>query len=562
MILVALSFIYITFLIIPQGVALVKLTGINIRNFTVMALLGLFGTTLLTTLWAVFYRVNIEFHIMYLFLSCLFTFIYKKEVLNTYKGLASTIAAFPTWLKWAAGLSFLLIVAQASSSPYTVDNESYYIQTIKWLNEYGLVKGLGNLHLFFGQTSGWHITQSALNFSFAYQNFNDLSAYCLLLGNVFCFQKLDVYLKTGNFNNLVIGILPLANVLLFQFISSPSPDVPVYIMSFVMFGVYLDQNDATDVSNFKLTCLLILFVLFIKTTAVALLFLPLFMLAGNFKRLAATIPKLAPWGVVVLVLFCIKNCIVTGYFLFPVTAISYPGNWQMPPALAQLFYERTKAYGFLLTQEQYNNMGYAALFKQWLTLPKLHGLFSKAIVAMLIVTPLLIYKFRNRKKWWVLYSLMCIHMVLLFFSSPQYRFFLHFFLLFALFAAALFLNKKAIKLLLPASIALITALLVLPVGLDRLTDNKMMQANSTFSIKHILIPYPNSRFGKEFVKVREGNLEYNSPVGHNFFWSTGNGSLPCVNQEQIEYFKKHYHIVPQLLGAKLSEGFYAKETNE
>jgi len=106
-------------------------------------------------------------------------------------------------------LFFVLILNHCSQSPLLIDNETYYIQTIKWLNEYGFVKGLANLHVFLGQTSGWHIAQSVFNFSFLYANFNDLSGYALTLGLVFSFLNLDIVLKNPEPKKyqLIAGIL-------------------------------------------------------------------------------------------------------------------------------------------------------------------------------------------------------------------------------------------------------------------------------------------------------------------------------------------------------------------
>jgi hypothetical protein len=134
-----------------------------------------------------------------------------------------------------------MIVAQCSSIPYVIDNESYYIQTIKWINEYGFVKGIVNLHFFLGQTSGWHITQSVFNFSFLYSNFNDLSGFVMLLGAVFSIQKLDEFSQNKNSNYLLIGLFPISSIFLFQFISAPSPDIPVYVLSFIIFFYFLEN---------------------------------------------------------------------------------------------------------------------------------------------------------------------------------------------------------------------------------------------------------------------------------------------------------------------------------
>ena len=56
--------------------------------------------------------------------------------------------SIPITIKMLLLFSSLLLLAQSATSPFIIDNETYYIQTIKWLNEYGFVSGLANLHLF------------------------------------------------------------------------------------------------------------------------------------------------------------------------------------------------------------------------------------------------------------------------------------------------------------------------------------------------------------------------------------------------------------------------------
>jgi hypothetical protein len=56
-----------------------------------------------------------------------------------------------------------------------------------------------------------------------------------------------------------------------------------------------------------------------------------------------------------------------------------------------------------------------------------------------------------------------------------------------------------------------------------------------------------------------GNLLYYSPQKPPFFWLTGNGALPCVNKEQLDYFETNFHYVPQLRTENLKDGFYPKK---
>ncbi|WP_134140880.1 LIC_10190 family membrane protein [Flavobacterium sp. S87F.05.LMB.W.Kidney.N] len=235
MVLIIISWIYILVTTINLGVSFDKLMNLSNKNFVITSILGLFSTTILASIWAIFGRINIEFHIFLILLN-IFSFLkFQNSIIDLYKTSLLELQQLPKRLKIVLCIISVLIILQCASIPFVIDNESYYIQTIKWLNEYGFVKGLSNLHLFYGQTSGWHITQSVFNFSFLYKNFNDLSGFCLLLGNVFAIQKLNEYSKNDNKNYLLVGLLPLFNIFFFQFISAPSPDIPVYIFSFIFF---------------------------------------------------------------------------------------------------------------------------------------------------------------------------------------------------------------------------------------------------------------------------------------------------------------------------------------
>ena len=196
MILIAISWFYIFFTTINLGVGFNKIIKTNSFNTIVLSFLGLFSTTILASFWALFGRINIEFYLFFIVLNLLIYVKFKNDIKKQFSIFFTQLKELSTPLKISLSLIVVLILAQCSAAPFIIDNESYYIQTIKWINEYGFVKGLANLHIFLGQTSGWHVTQSAFNFSFLYKNLNDLSGFCLLLGNIYSILKLDSY-----FNN-------------------------------------------------------------------------------------------------------------------------------------------------------------------------------------------------------------------------------------------------------------------------------------------------------------------------------------------------------------------------
>src|SRR5690554_121180 len=148
MLLIFISWLYILFTVVNFGFITHKLLKINKKYFIVIAFSGLFSVTLLAGFWAILWRINVEFHLVLLILNLLFFLKFKSGIQKVCISFFYEIKKLPFFLKSLLGIITVLILAQCASVPYIIDNESYYIQTIKSLNEFGLVKGLANLHLF------------------------------------------------------------------------------------------------------------------------------------------------------------------------------------------------------------------------------------------------------------------------------------------------------------------------------------------------------------------------------------------------------------------------------
>ena len=561
MFLIFLSWIYIVFTTINLGFAFDRILVLKNKDFIITSFLGLFFATILASIWAIFGRINIEFHLVLLFCNGLFFFKFKKEIITLYNQFWFELNQLSQSFKIYLTVLTLLIIAQCSSSPFVIDNESYYIQTIKWLNEYGFVKGLANLHLFLGQTSGWHITQSVFNFSFIYSNFNDLSGLCLLLGSVFFIQKVNAFYQNKNINYLLVGLFPVSSIFLFQFISAPSPDIPVYILSFIVFFYFLEHYKKCSVESFNLIVIFILFALYIKNTTLTLLLIPIVLFLQNFNLLAKNLSKSFILSLLILVLYLAKNMIICGSIIFPSKLFdSFTTDYSIPNSVETAYYEQLKYLGYHVTGQQYSSMHNFELFLNWLNVHKLHGFFNKLSISLILITPFFIYKFQNQKKYWILYVLMLLQLLLLFATSPQYRFFMNFILFFTVFCfVCLVQNKRMITTLLFITIIPSFILMFIPFNLNRFTNNKLMKETNHFSIQNSVFPHQNTKNETAFEVIELGNLKYFSPIENDFFWESGNGKLPCVNKKQIDYYEHYFHIIPQMRTKELKDGFYAKK---
>lgn len=559
MILILLSWLYIFFTAFSFGTAFSKALRIQQYDIVLTPILGLFSITLLATVWAFFGPIAIAFQAFLVVLSILFWYRNQAVFTLVWQTTLSKIKSFSFPVKILLAVSSFFILAQSATLPFIIDNESYYIQTIKWLNEYGFVKGLANLHLFFGQTSGWHITQSVYSFSFLYDRFNDLNGFCLLLVNFFAFQKLHSYFSNGNRLDLLFALLPLTYAFLFQFISSPSPDLPVYLFAFILFSMYL-QHEATD-DSFIIITILALFAVYIKATAFILLLFPFILLLKHFAVAKKQLLSAICIGSLVLVLFVLKNTMLTGYPLFPLLCFRMDDlDYTVPSLIMDFFFSKSVMNSFYIDNSLFASASLTDLIKHYFLHNGMAGYIGMLSVLTLLITPIVIFKKRMPKSLWTIYFAFLVLAVLLCFSSPQYRFYVYFTLFFLLLMLSLWItNPKWIIRFYALSMVLVAVLVFIPLSFGSLTANALLSQNSSLHLKNLVVPEPNSKWNPKYKGASVGNMSYHSPVDTSFFWVTGNGELPCINDVQIKYFEQGFFYIPQQRSTDLNDGFYSQK---
>lgn len=563
MLFILFSWLYILTCTFIVGVGFKQIIGIRKINTVTLLFFGFFGIILFAGFWAIFFAINWQFHGVFFVLTSILYILNIEQVKLLFLAFKKNILQLSPFFKILLAFITFFILAQCASPPYIIDNESYYIQTIKWLNEYGFVKGLANLHMFLGQTSGWHILQSVFNFSFIYDNFNDLSGLALLIGNYYAFLKLNDYLFNNkkSIENLIIGLLPLFNIFFFQFISAPSPDIPIYIIGFIIFYQFIKNYTTFSKDVFITISLLAIFATLIKLTAIIFCVFPLVFFIKHFTNLKKAFTGVFIIGTTTLLLFIIKNSIITGNPLYPLPSNGLlTADWELPKPLESFFLDQTKYYGYFTTVLEYNNTSAFYLFKKWLFLPKLHGLFNKLMVIIIIITPLFFIKKKVDKPMVIIYLVSILNMAVLFCTSPQYRFFFVFLavLILWLLAATFLKRKKIIYTGMMLSLFITAIPLFYPIKLSQLTNNDFHLDLSHFTIAYFIKPHKNSQYSNRSETLQVENTIINSPTNIDFFWGTGDVKLPALKKEQLEYFKKYFRIIPQQRTKYLKDGFYSK----
>ncbi len=559
MVLVLISWLYIFFTSISLGIAVYKLFRVCPKDVTLTSIIGLFSITILAGFWAVFGPINVYFQAVVLSFAILLYWKNKTAYSSLILNMLKECNELTPKIKYLFMGIALLILAQSASEPFILDNESYYIQTISWLNQYGFVKGLANLHIFFGQTSGWHITQSVYSFSFLYDSLNDINGFLLVLSQFNFLKQFNRFQTSKSILYLTVGLLPLGNIFFFQFISSPSPDLPIYLISFLIFSLYLEEEN--EVYRFVTICILCFYAIFIKITAIALIGIPILMVINHFQLVKKKCVALGSIALLTGFLFFIKNTILTGYPFYPLSPFRVNSfNWALPHEIMDYFFSVASRNDFYVSRGDFNSLNTLEVLKIYLFHSGLTSATAWLTLLTIIITPFYLITKEFSKKVIHLYGILIISLFLVVISSPQFRFYIHFTLFFIFFLAAQYLKKYGFVLHIISG-CILCFIVFNPLSFIGISKNTFNSKSSAFNIKNTFLPHANSKWETKYIEEQRGNLRFYSPTHNSFFWVTGNGPLPCVNSEQFDYFQTHFHYQTQLRSHSLKDGFYAKSLN-
>ncbi len=561
MLVILLSWIYIFFTTLNFGILFTKLFRIQNSNLVIHHILGFFLYSILTSFSAFFLRINIEYYISILLINILVFLKYRSHFNTHISSFISSVYKLKIHYKLLFVFLFIITLVQSSTKPYLLDNESYYIQTIKWINEYGYVKGLANLHMFFGQNSAWHTLQAGFNFPFIFDFFNDLNGYLFVLISFFALNNLNNYKTEQQSQSFKFGLILLFTLFLMQFINAPSPDLIIFLIAPYLFYQFLGKHNAISTDCFKIALSLVLFLCFIKVTNAILIVLPIILFAKNFQSLKKNIPSYIILCSGILILFISKNIIISGYILYPIEQINILSfDWKTPKSILEFYNNGT--YLDSMNNANILHLNFIDKFKFWITQPKLNGFFNLFYIFLIAVFPFIIFKNKNKFGLITIYILAIVQLCILWNSSPQYRFFFIFIMFLSIEVFSFLFKNKKFYLIVVSFMILTSSLPVfLKIDLNAFTSNEFILSLSTFKFKNITVPEAKSKIETQFSKQSIDKFEFYSPSEDVFFWATGDCDLPCVNKKQVNYMKETLKYIPQQRTNNLKDGFKSVEVN-
>lgn len=254
--------------------------------------------------------------------------------------------------------------------PIIWDTKLYYLQAMLWNESYPVVPGLANLHGRFGFNSNFLLMSSAfsLKYIFGIRTFGllGLSMIVFLSWIIIKITKTNSFWKKLALAFFCFGFLYC--YILYVTTSSTDP-LPNILVAYVLLKALLQSKNTWK------DCLLIFWVLPIFSLTLKLSVAPLCLFSlwifieliknKQYKTLSSVIVT----ALIIIVPWCIRNIILTGYLIYPFPAIDiFSFDWKIPIEYVIEEKESVSSWAKMagITAEEFRSVPFLEWSKVWL----------------------------------------------------------------------------------------------------------------------------------------------------------------------------------------------------
>ena len=387
-------YIALTTACLGTGIAVLAENKLHYRfkNADSILAMGLISATVYAQIWSLFYKVGILANIVLLIL-CALSFLYgRKQIAH----LIHVQRDKDSILK-GIGLGILILIwAYCTSRGYMhYDSDLYHAQSIRWIEEYGIVKGLGNIHVRFAYNSSFFALSALYSMPYIFgQSVHSVNGLIALILSVEALRIVHAWKR----KKLLLSDFARAAALfyltlIYSDIMAPASDYAIMCTVFYIIIKWLnqleDEQEAGNVTPYALLCVAGVYAVSLKLTAGLILILvlkPAIMLIRK-KRWKEIILYLC-MGIGVITPWLIRTVWISGYLLYPFPALDiFSVDWKIPAQAAALDAAEIKTWGRGLNNAALVNMPMTEWFPQWFQtmLPMLGKLFIIADIISIIL---------------------------------------------------------------------------------------------------------------------------------------------------------------------------------
>lgn len=457
MVVVLLSYVYIFLMCLIAGVAIRKALSrfIPIPSEERIGITGIVTTGLVTiTVYAecfsIFYKVGAVCHALMLIILTIGAYKYRKEV-------SALLINVKKRFRSKEGVVCLIIVLisafYASRGNFHRDTGIYHAQAIRIIEEYGIIKGLGNFQLHFAYNSSYLALCALFTLSFVLPfALHTMTGFIMALFTCYAACGLMKWTSrvshTADMARLAIIIY---GITVLEYLQSPATDYGAMYMVLYIMCAWITQavekkDDSEDIPVYGYLAVLSIFTVSMKLSAAALVviaILPFILLVK--KKMTKETFSFIVIGFLSFLPYLVRNVIISGWILYPAEAIDmFNVVWKVPAEYMKFDANQIKVWGRELQDTMSVEDGITVGISDWLPIwwekkrfyEKLLLVFQVAGAGAVLLN-LFIRKVRKKIRADVamFYIAVFINIGMWFFTAPFIRYGLAFLMLLPICAA-------------------------------------------------------------------------------------------------------------------------------
>ncbi len=405
MVLIFLNWLYIFITVFLCGFAFAKfaekLFAYRMENMLEQMFFGIAAVTVYAQVFSLFGGVGAAANVL-LSAACIFiAVVWRKEI----RHLASEKLHSRTVLYKILSAGIIMLWCYCTSRGYMhYDSDLYHAQSIRWIEEYGIVKGLGNIHVRFAYNSSVFALSALYSMrDAAGQSLHAVNGFIALLLSM---EALALFDRRRFWRADAWGLSDFARLgafyyltLIYRDIVSPASDYCVMCIVFYIMIRWLShlERGEKDAAPYSLLCVMGVYAITLKLTAGVILLLcikPACMLLKE-KRYKEIALYLLLGGSVIAV-WMARTALLSGYLLYPFPALDVLNvDWKINAAAAALDAAEIKTWGRGLNNAALAELPVWEWFPNWFLtmLPTLGKLLIIADIVCIIITAVLLTGF-------------------------------------------------------------------------------------------------------------------------------------------------------------------------
>lgn len=349
---VILIWLYMLFTCYVTGFACIRILSgkeaYQCRKETSYLYAGIGAVTVYAQLFSIFWKVGLMANLILLLICILCVVVFRKQFLENLHTCRLTISP----IKAVFILVLLFVFAYGTSTGIIhYDTGLYHAQSIRWIEEYGVVPGLGNLHSRLAYNSAAFCLSALYSMAFlGGQSYHCCAGFLAFLLALVCMEAFTKErMKRPRLSDFARLTAVYYLLIIFDEMVSPASDYFMVLLVFFIIIRWLEliERKETLYLPYALLSVLGVVVLTVKLSGALILLLvlkPAFMMIKE-KR-GKEIFRFLGMGILTVLPFLVRNVILSGWLFYPFTAFDFfTFDFKIPKGMAEYDAREIQVYG-------------------------------------------------------------------------------------------------------------------------------------------------------------------------------------------------------------------------